>query len=146
MAVTSRADLEEIVQRHFDAWQRRDIAALLTFHARDGVVESPMYGTRHGLDEIEESYRAFFKSFPDAFMALESTVVDPPHVANFMTIAATHTAEFFGLPGTSRRIDMRCARFVQFDEAGLISHERRIYDFTGVLVQLGVLRAKPAKP
>jgi hypothetical protein len=26
----------------------------------------------------------------------------------------------------------------------LIMHERRILDFTGVLVQVGVLRAKPA--
>jgi hypothetical protein len=29
---------------------------------------------------------------------------------------------------------------------GLIAHERRIYDFTGLLLQIGVLRAKPAKP
>ena len=34
------------------------------------------------------------------------------------------------------------ARFVA-TEAGLITHERRIYDFTGLLVQVGVLRAKP---
>jgi hypothetical protein len=27
---------------------------------------------------------------------------------------------------------------------GLITHERRIYDFTGMLVQIGVLKAKPA--
>ena len=26
----------------------------------------------------------------------------------------------------------------------LITHERRIYDFTGMLVQIGVLKAKPA--
>jgi hypothetical protein len=29
---------------------------------------------------------------------------------------------------------------------GLIAHERRIYDFTGLLIQLGILRGKPAKP
>jgi len=27
---------------------------------------------------------------------------------------------------------------------GFVTHERRIYDFTGMLVQLGVLKAKPA--
>jgi hypothetical protein len=27
---------------------------------------------------------------------------------------------------------------------GQILHERRIYDFTGMLVQIGVLKAKPA--
>ena len=105
-----------------------------------------MYGTRRGLDEIEESYRAFFKSFPDAQMAIESMVIDPPHAASFLTVGATHTAEFFGLPGTSRHIDIRMARFIDIDEQGLIEYERRIYDFTGVLVQVGVLRAKPAKP
>jgi hypothetical protein len=26
---------------------------------------------------------------------------------------------------------------------GLIAHERRVYDFTGLLIQLGVLRSKP---
>ena len=27
---------------------------------------------------------------------------------------------------------------------GLIAHERRVYDFTGMLVQIGLLKAKPA--
>jgi hypothetical protein len=27
---------------------------------------------------------------------------------------------------------------------GKIQHERRVYDFTGLMVQLGVLKAKPA--
>jgi len=27
---------------------------------------------------------------------------------------------------------------------GLVTYERRIYDFTGMLVQIGVLKAKPA--
>ncbi|HKB12244.1 MAG TPA: ester cyclase [Vicinamibacterales bacterium] len=146
MAGRTRAELEAIIETIRDAWQRRDVATLVSFHAPDGVVESPMYGTRRGHAEIDESYSAFFRSFPDAVMTVESMVVDPPNVAGFMTIGATHSAEFFGLPGTSRHIDMRVARFMRFDDAGLIVHERRIYDFTGVLVQVGVLRAKPAKP
>jgi hypothetical protein len=35
---------------------------------------------------------------------------------------------------------------MKMNDDGLIEHERRIYDFTGLLVQIGVLRAKPAKP
>jgi hypothetical protein len=38
------------------------------------------------------------------------------------------------------------SRLMKLNDDGLIEHERRIYDFTGLLVQLGVLRAKPAKP
>ncbi|MBI3493218.1 MAG: hypothetical protein HY047_15780 [Acidobacteria bacterium] len=59
-------------------------------------------------------------------------------------INATHVNDFFGLPGTNKRIEIRHSRLFQIDEAGLIAHERRIYDFTGLLVKVGVLRAKPA--
>jgi hypothetical protein len=35
---------------------------------------------------------------------------------------------------------------MEMDAEGLIATERRFYDFTGLLVQVGILRAKPAKP
>jgi steroid delta-isomerase-like uncharacterized protein len=146
MPELTRDDLQAIVERHLATWQRHDIAALVGFHSADGIVESPMYGTRRGRTEIGEAYRAFFKSFPDARMDREAILIDPPHVAISITVGATHSDEFFGLPGTSKHIDIRSARFMQFDAAGAIVHERRIYDFTGVLLQLGVLRAKPARP
>jgi hypothetical protein len=50
------------------------------------------------------------------------------------------------MPGTNRHIEFRMARLLEMNDHGLIARERRIYDFTGLLVQLGVLRAKPAKP
>lgn len=146
MPELTRDDLQAIVERHLDTWQRHDVGALAGFHSANGVVESPMYGTRRGRTEIEEAYRAFFKSFPDARMDCEAILIDPPKVAIFITLGCTHSDEFFGLHGTNKHIDIRSARFMQFDAAGSIVHERRIYDFTGVLLQLGVLRAKPAKP
>jgi hypothetical protein len=30
-------------------------------------------------------------------------------------------------------------------DGGLIQHERRLYDFTSLLIQVGVLRSKPAR-
>ena len=61
-------------------------------------------------------------------------------------LSATHVNEFFGMPGTNRHIEFRMARLIEMDDQGLIKNERRIYDFTGLLVQVGILRAKPAKP
>ena len=58
---------------------------------------------------------------------------------------ATHVNEFFGLPGTGKHIEFRLSRLLRM-EGDLIAHEARVYDFTGLLVQVGVLRAKPAKP
>jgi steroid delta-isomerase-like uncharacterized protein len=142
----TRDELRAVVERYMEMWQRRDPAALAACHAPDGIVESPIYATRVGRKAIEEAHRAFFTSFPDATLAVEAIIVDPPHAATFATVNATHVNEFFGLPGTNRHLEFRTSRLVRVDDLGLIAHERRIYDFTGLLVQVGVLRAKPGKP
>jgi predicted ester cyclase len=146
MAAVARAELKAIVERFAVTWQQRDPAGLAQHHAPNGVAESPMYATLRGRKAIEDAYRAFFTSFPDATFTLENIVVDPPYVVLFSTVNATHQNDFFGLPGTNRHIEFRMSRLMKLNDDGLIEHERRIYDFTGLLVQLGVLRAKPAKP
>jgi steroid delta-isomerase-like uncharacterized protein len=141
----TRAEFQAIVDRFQQAFDRRDPVALASFHTEDGVVESPMFATLRGRKAIEDSQRAFFLAFPDAAQTIDQVVIDPPHIALFATMQATHVNEFFGLPGTGRRIEFRGGRLFRM-EGDLIAHERRIYDFTGLLVQVGVLRAKPAKP
>ena len=64
---------------------------------------------------------------------------------NRTTGALTKLGEFFGLPATNRRVEFQGVQHLTFKD-GLIAVERRVYDFTGFLVQVGVLRAKPAKP
>ena len=142
----TREELQGIAERYLETWKRRDPAAIAQYHAPNGVGESPMYATLSGRKAIEDAYRAFFTSFPDATVEIDALLVDPPRVAVFTTINATHVNEFFGMPGTNRHIEFRNARLLKMNDQGLIAHERRIYDFTGLLVQLGVLRAKPAKP
>jgi hypothetical protein len=60
------------------------------------------------------------------------------------SVTAKHVGEFMGLPGTNRLFTIQGVRI--FDVAnGFITHEKRMYDFTALLVQVGVLRARPAK-
>jgi predicted ester cyclase len=141
----SRAELQAVTDRLQDAFTRRDPVALAACHTPGGIVESPMFATLRGRKAIEDAQRAFFTAFPDATWSIDTTVIDPPHVAMFVTVNATHVNEFFGLPGTGRHIEFRLSRLLRM-EGDLIAHETRIYDFTGLLVQVGVLRAKPAKP
>jgi steroid delta-isomerase-like uncharacterized protein len=142
----TREALKDIAERYVDVWKRRDAAGVALFHATDGVAESPMYATLRGRKAIEHASRAFFTSFPDATFEYDTMIVDPPNVAVSVTANATHMNDFFGLPGTDRRIEFRVAWLIRTNDEGLIEYERRIYDFTGLLLQLGVLRAKPMKP
>ena len=142
----TRDDLKDIVERYVEVWKRRDPEGIARFHAVDGIAETPMYATLRGRKAIEHASRAFFSSFPDATFEYETMVVDPPRVAVFITVNATHMNDFFGLPGTNRHIEFRVSLHVDTNDEGLIEHERRNYDFTALLLQLGVLRAKPMKP
>jgi predicted ester cyclase len=124
-------------------WHARDAAALTADHAENGVVVSPTGGVLEGRTEIERIYRVWFTAFPDLVFATEDLLVDENRAALLCRITGSHAGEFFGMPPTGRRIEVSGA-FIYRVENDLIVHERRILDFTGLLVQVGVLRAKPA--
>jgi hypothetical protein len=50
-----------------------------------------------------------------------------------------------GLEGTGRRCSFEGASLFELSPELLIMSERRFYDFTGLLAQLGVLRVRPAR-
>lgn len=125
-------------------WRRRDAAALAADHAPDGVVISPTGGVLEGRSEIERIYRVWFNAFPDLVFTNDDVMIDGSRVALLCRVAGTHGGEFFGVAATGRRIEIPMVFVYRFNAAGLIEEERRILDFTGVLVQVGVLRAKPA--
>jgi len=58
-------------------------------------------------------------------------------------VTGTDMGGFMGLPPTGKRFTMPMVFLVDIKD-GKIQHERRVYDFTGLMIQLGVLKAKPA--
>lgn len=139
----TRDDITALFERREAAWRTKDAAALALDHASDGVVISPTGGVLEGRSDIERIYRVWFTAFADFAFTVEDLVVDGDRVALLGRATGRHSGEFFGMPATGRRIDVACGFFYRF-EGGLIAHERRILDFTGLLVQVGVLRAKPS--
>ncbi len=126
-------------------WASRDVDGLAAGHTVDGVVESPMFGRLQGRVAIRDSYAALFVTFPDWDLKLQDLLVDGNRVALSSAVSATHVGDFMGIPGTNRRFMIHGVRMFELNADGLISKERRMYDFTGLLVQIGVLRAKPAR-
>jgi steroid delta-isomerase-like uncharacterized protein len=124
-------------------WDRRDPAELTADHARDGLVRSPMFADVRGKDAIEASYRKLFTTFPDWTIVFDEPIVDGERAAHPFTVNATHVGDFMGFPGTGRKFKFSGALLYTLRD-GLIAEERRVYDFSGLLIQLGVLRSKPA--
>jgi steroid delta-isomerase-like uncharacterized protein len=133
-----------LLAAHQRAWEARDPEALTATHHADGVIVSPIFRTVRGRPAILHSYQALFEIFPDWQYQPRQAVVDATRVAQPFVVQATHTGNFMGLAGTGRRVTIEGVCFFELSD-GLIAHERRYYDFTGMLIQLGVLRAKPAE-
>jgi steroid delta-isomerase-like uncharacterized protein len=139
----TREEITAMFTRRAAAWQAHDAAALASDHALDAVVVSPTGGVLEGRVEIQRIYQVWFTAFPDLRFTDRDLLIDDHRVVLIMTVAGTHAGDFFGVPASGRHLQAVCA-FVYTLKDDHIIHERRILDFTGVLVQVGVLRAKPA--
>jgi len=140
----TRADILRFFEARQANWRARDADGLADSHAAEGTVSSPMFGTLKGRPAIRDAYGSLFSIFPDWDLTAEEPLIDGVRVAQPFAVTATHVGEFMGLAGTNRRFQIQGVRL--FDIAdGRIQHERRMYDFTGLLIQVGVLRGKPAR-
>jgi steroid delta-isomerase-like uncharacterized protein len=139
----NREEITAMFTRREAAWQAHDAAALASDHAFDAVVVSPTGGLLEGRGEIERIYQVWFTAFPDLCFTDRDLLIDENRAALVMTVAGTHSGDFFGFPASGRHVQAVCAFIYTLKDKHIV-HERRILDFTGVLVQVGVLRAKPA--
>jgi steroid delta-isomerase-like uncharacterized protein len=136
-------EIRAFLQQHVEKFSRHDPSALAADHAPDGVVDSPRAGRQQGREAIEAVYRSWFAAFPDLTATAEEILVDGDRAAVFCRIRATHHGEFLGLEGSGKQVEFPLVYFQTLAERHII-HERRIYDFSGVLIRLGVLKVKPA--
>jgi steroid delta-isomerase-like uncharacterized protein len=138
----SREDIQALFARRGAAWAARDAAALAALHAPHSSVASPTGGVLEGRAEIERIYRIWLSAFPDLTFSVEDLIIDGNRVVEIAHVSGTHAGEFFGVAPSGRKLAVTTA-CVMTIENGEIAHERRVLDFTGVLVQIGVLKAKP---
>ena len=144
MSGMTRDDVKGFFARQVAAWNARDPDVLALDYTDDATIISPIFRTVQGKDEVLESFRTLFSTFPDWKYEGQEVLVDGDSVAQPFVVQATHNREFMGLPGSGRKFDIQGVRLFKMRD-GLIAYERRYYDFTGLLIQLGVLRGKPAR-
>jgi steroid delta-isomerase-like uncharacterized protein len=139
----TRQQMEDFIKRRSEAYDDLDAAALAADYADNAVIESPTAGVHVGPEAAERTFRVVFSAFLDLTTTVESMVVDGNNAMTVLSLEGTHIGEFLGIPPTGKRFTMPAVFCYQL-ENGKIVRERRIYDFTGLLVQIGVLKAKPA--
>ena len=142
---TERASRDEIValfKRRQEAFDSLDAAALALQYTDDCTVESPVAGLIQGRVGVEKVYRTWFDAFLDMETETEQLLIDGQQVVEVLRVEGTSIGEFMRLPASGKRFHFTAVCL--FDLRGHeIERERRVYDFTGLMVQVGVLKAKP---
>lgn len=146
MAVESaltRDEMTALFDRRQEAFDNMDADALSRDYAEDCIVDSPAAGTLRGAAAVDRARRAWFEAFPDLRYRTEKLIIDGANVVQLLTLEGTDIGGFMGLDPSGRSFKAPAVFLYEFRQ-GKIIRETRIYDFTGVLVQIGLLKAKPA--
>lgn len=122
--------------RRIESWLRHDSVALTADFAEGCVIESPAWGTLVGRAAVEKSYREFFTAFPDCGLQAGDPLITGDQVATPMTLYGTDTGGFLGQAPTGKRFRLFVVVLDVLDDRGSITHERRVYDVNGLLLQL----------
>ena len=139
----TREEIVGLLDRRLKAYNDHNVAAFAATYAETAVVESPAGGTHQGRAAIGAVIEAFLDALNDATLTEDDLVIDGDRVVQVCTLSGTDTGGFMGM-APSGKPAMLPIVVVSRVADGLIVQERRVYDFTGMLVQIGVLKAKPA--
>jgi len=139
----TRDEIAAMFARRDEAYEEMDTAALAADYADDAVIESPMAGTLHGPAGAAGAFHNFFHAFADMTRHPETLLIDGNHVAQVLSMEGTNLGGLMGLPPSGKHFRVP-AVFLYELRGDKIVRERRIFDFTGMLVQIGVLKARPA--
>jgi predicted ester cyclase len=138
----TRDEIVAFFKRRQEAYEDLDARTLAADYTDSAVIESPSTGVHRGR-EAETNLLTIFNAFLDITMSVDDLVIDGDTVVTVMSCEGTHMRDLLGFEPTGKRFQMSMA-FVHRLKDRKIVHERRIYDFTGLLLQIGVLKAKPA--
>lgn len=136
-------DIVALLVRRETAFRQRDPRRMSEVYAEDAVLVSPIFGNLTGRAAIEASHVKLFTVFSEMVIETDPPIVQGDRALQTFNGRATHTSELFGIPPSGRTFDLRGIFGFTFRN-GLIAHERRLYDFTGLLLQLGVLKTRSA--
>ena len=138
----TREEVEAMFARRQLAYQRLDAGALAADYAENATVGSPFAGNPQGPVKAEEGLQKIFDTFRELSVHTSDPIIDGTQVAQMVTATATGINEIMGLPASNHAIPFKVV--MMYELQGLrIVHEERIYDSTGIWVQMGVLKVKP---
>ena len=138
MSEQNKEKMRRVLEKAFGQGQMEVIEEV--FHS-DFVCWDPNSesGEIRGADTIKGEIEYFRNAVPDLTYTVEDQVSEDDKVVSRYTVRGTHQGEFFGVPGTGKRIEMTGIQIDRFDESGKLIEEWPEYDLLGAMKQMGAI-------
>jgi steroid delta-isomerase-like uncharacterized protein len=138
------ATLEEIGKQWVDAFNKKDLKALMALYAEGCVNAQPhLPAPIKGKKAVEEDLGGFFKAFPDGRLTATQTFAKGNLLAMEWVFTGTQTGPLAGptgtIPPSNKKVNINGAEFTTHDTQGLIVDERGYFDLVSFMTQLGVM-------
>ncbi len=127
--------IKALLARWADAVTRRDAAGAAAAYADDCLIVSVLDGLGMGRAFAEQTYQSLFQAFPDLIVEFEEPLIFGDRAVQVFYQRGTDSGGFFGEAPTGRPFSSLVVFLLKFRD-GLITHERRIVDRRGLLLQL----------
>ena len=95
----AEADVQQMIERYNDAWNRHDLDAICALHAPGMVFENHTVGERAEGDAVREHIGSIFANWPDLAFATRRLYVTPELVVCEWTATGTRNGERLSWPG-----------------------------------------------
>jgi predicted ester cyclase len=136
MTPVAAEGIKAVFARMQDGYARRDAAALSADYSEDCVVESPIAGVHIGPLAVERALRGIFSAFPDIHVHWDELLISDNRAVSIGRTEGTDTGGLMGLPPTGKPFSISVVMLYTFGNDCKIVHERRMYDFSRLLLHL----------
>lgn len=128
----------ELLQKWIEAFNRKDLDAVVSCYAADAVSFQVATGEPSvGAEQIRRDTLEFFKGFPDAWARVENLMADGDWAAWEWSGGGTFAGEFYGNQPTGKSYELRGCGFFQFKD-GKIVLQRGYWDKLTWFSQVGL--------
>ena len=131
------SDVLKTTQQYFEAWNRRDPAAVAACFGEGGTYRDPTTGGALEGEAITAYASALWAAFPDLTFELSRASCEGSLVSTQWVMRGTNTGSFFALSPTGRSVEVRGADFFVI-EGGAIQSVEGYFDSRAVPSQLGL--------
>jgi predicted ester cyclase len=127
-----------IVARYVYATNVLDFDSFDSYVAEDYVEHDPIPGQKPGREGLKEAYKIFAGPFPDAYFVFADLICEGDIVFGRGEISGTHEGEFFGIPGSGKKVHWTGTRLFRVRDGRVLEGWFNV-DLVSLLQQMGAI-------